>query len=215
MSTSKLITKETLTAYERWELPNVGSETARVTAEELDASALREMLSAEKLEEIRNQAHTEGFEQGRNEGLKAGQKEIAAQVQCLHQVLNTLSEPLHDVNARVEQELVQLALAVARQVVRRELRSDPAQVVALAREAIHVLPSHAERVQVFLHPDDAALMREHAAATDNAWRIVDDPSLTRGGCRVVSENSQVDATLEARLAAVVERLMDGADEGAR
>ncbi|MGE0080904.1 MAG: flagellar assembly protein FliH [Thiohalomonadaceae bacterium] len=215
MNTSKLISKEKLTAYERWELPNVGTEQARVTDEEVDAAALREMLSAEKLEEIRNQAHAEGFEQGRSEGLKAGQKEIAAQVQRLHQVLNALAEPLRDVNARVEQELVQLALALARQVVRRELSIDPAQVVALAREAINALPSHAERVQIFLHPDDAALMREHAAGTDNAWRIVDDLSLTRGGCRVVSENSRVDATLESRLAAVVERLMDGADEGPR
>lgn len=222
MSTSKLITKEMLTAYERWELPNVGiqeapapaEEVEKVEEEELDAAALREMLSAEKLEEIRSQAHAEGFEQGRAEGLKAGQKEIAAQVQRLRQVLNALAEPLRDVNERVEQELVQLALAMARQVLRRELSIHPEQVVTLAREAIKMLPANAERVQVFLHPDDAALMREHTAGTDTAWRIVEDPSLMRGGCRVTSENSHIDATLESRLATVVERLMEGVDDDA-
>lgn len=215
MSTSKLITKESLTAYERWELPNVGSDHRRVTAEELDAASLREMLSAEKLEEIRQQAHAEGFEQGRHEGVQAGQKQVAAQVQRLNQILNALAEPLRDVNARVEQELVQLALAVARQVVRREVSIEPAQVIAVVREAIAALPSHAERIQVFLHPDDAALMRDHTAGTESAaaWRILEDPALTRGGCRVTSENSHIDATLESRLAAVVEQLMGGPDDG--
>ncbi len=224
MSTSKLIAKESLTAYERWELPNVGEpdapEPPQPTAEEIDAAELRELLSAERLEEIRREAQKEGFEQGveqgfeqgRREGMQAGQTEVAAQAQRLGQILTAMAEPLNDVNERVEDELVQLALAVARQVMRRELASDPAQVIAVVREAVGALPSHAERIQVFLHPEDAALVREHIAGTDTPWRIAEEPALTRGGCRITSENSRIDATLESRVAEVMEKLMGGADD---
>jgi len=220
MSTSKVIAKESLTAYERWELPNVGvpvaAEPAEPTAEEIDAAQLRELLSAEKLEEIRSEAHKEGFEQGfeqgRREGQQAGQTDVAAQVQRLGQVLSAMAEPLNDVNERIEDELMQLAFVIARQVIRRELASDPAQVLAVVREAIGALPSHAERIQLFLHPDDAALVREHIAGTDTAWRVVDEPALTRGGCRVTSENSRIDATLETRVSEVMERLVGGSDD---
>lgn len=219
MSTSKLITKESLTAYERWELPNVGSEPEPQPQppepEEIDAASLRELVSAEKLEEIRQQAHAEGFDQGRREGLQSGEKEVAAQVQRLSQIFNALAEPLNDVDEQVQDELVQLALGVARQVLRRELMTDPAVIVAIVREAIAALPSHAADIQVFLHPEDAALVREYTAGTEApAWRIVEDPALARGGCRISSENSRIDATFESRLAAVVEQLMGGADESA-
>ena len=56
-----------------------------------------------------------------------------------------------------------------------------------------------------LHPDDAALVREalSPAEGDLAWIIVEDPLITRGGCRVTTDNSQIDATAEARLNTVI------------
>ena len=45
-------------------------------------------------------------------------------------------DPFEDLDAVVEDELLQLALALAKQVVRRELRQDPTQVIAIVREAI-------------------------------------------------------------------------------
>ena len=54
-------------------------------------------------------------------------------------------------------------------------------------------------------------MRALASAPDAQpmWRIVEDPVLTRGGCRVESESSQIDARLETRIGAVVSRLLGG------
>ena len=39
--------------------------------------------------------------------------------------------------------------------------------------------------------------------------FVDDPSIGRGGVKVISENSQIDATIEGRLDEIVSRVMDG------
>lgn len=207
---SRIIAKESLTAYERWELPNVGKEKPE---EDLEPIEVKELLSAEKLEQIRNEAYQEGFEQGRREGLAAGEQEIQARVHRLTQILDALLEPLKEVDERVEEELVALAVTMTRHLVRRELRSDPGQIVAVVREALAILPSSARRVQLYLHPDDSMLVQEKLSGGDeNSWRIVEDAALTRGGCRVTAEHSRIDATVEKRLAAVISQVLGGERE---
>lgn len=76
-----------LTAYERWELPNLESnqvtkdsgpalliqKDVSITTEEVDQSSLvYEPLTASQLEEIRAAAYDEGFIQGEEEGYKKG-----------------------------------------------------------------------------------------------------------------------------------------------
>jgi flagellar assembly protein FliH len=190
-------------AYERWELPVVEGRDA--------FNSLRPM-TAEKLEAIEKQAHQEGFDQGHKEGLEAAQKEIAAQTQRLNQIIRALAEPLQAADQQVEQELISLALAVARQIIRRELQTEPEQIVAVVREAMAELPSSARNIRIFLHPDDAVLVRE-ALNTEEAetapWKIVEELALTRGGCRVESDTSTVEASLEKRLNTILAELMGG------
>jgi flagellar assembly protein FliH len=101
--------------------------------------------------------------------------------------------------------LLHLALAVGKQLARRELRIDPAQVIAIIRESLGQLPSAAREVRVLLHPEDAAIVRERltAPANERAWTIVEDPTLSRGGCVVRTENSQIDARLDSRINSVI------------
>jgi flagellar assembly protein FliH len=60
-----------------------------------------------------------------------------------------------------------------------------------------------------LHPEDAAVVRQNLAPTENerAWVIVEDPVMARGGCQVMSATSRIDARLETRLAAMLSELM--------
>jgi flagellar assembly protein FliH len=75
---------------------------------------------------------------------------------------------------------------MVRQLVRREVRLDPAQIVGIVREALGVLPVSSRSIRVTLHPDDASLVREAYAIGDHdqKWQIVEDPVIQRGGCRV-------------------------------
>jgi flagellar assembly protein FliH len=88
----------------------------------------------------------------------------------------------------VERELLTLAMALARQIVRRELKADPTQIIGIIREAIAALPVAAREVRVHLHPEDAAVVREHLAPTESerAWAIVEDPVMARGGCQITT-----------------------------
>jgi flagellar assembly protein FliH len=178
------------------------------------AEARARPLTAAQLEALHAQAYQEGFDLGRREGLaaghqeglRAGEREAQDRVRHLESLLRTLSGPLEVLDAEVEEALVGLTVAIARHLVRRELKLDPSQVIAVVREAVSVLPVAARAVRLHLHPSDAAIVRERMRLNDgeeSAWQLVEDPGLTRGGCRVSTEVSEVDATVESRLAAVV------------
>lgn len=199
-----LIDGDSQSAYERWELPSVAK------VEELEAEV--EPLTAEQIEAIQQQAHDEGFEQGHREGLQAARNEIDATLHRMEQIMQAITEPLEAVDEAVEQELLQLSIAIAKQLIRRELQADPNEVIGVVREALAALPSSARKVSIHLNPEDAKLVREEllpADDTDMLWRIAEDLSLTRGGCRVESESSRIDASVEKRINSVVAELMGG------
>jgi flagellar assembly protein FliH len=202
---SKIIRSEDLSDCETWLLPEVKRE----------GIPRSRPVTARQLEEIQNQARQEGFQQGLQEGRDAGLKELRVQVQVLEKMLGSLDKPLEQLDETVEQQLVQLAMLVARQLVRRELKAEPEQVIGVVREALAALPVAARNVRLALHPDDAALIRNAMSVGEGRQQLqlVEDPVQTRGGCRVLTETSQIDASVEARLNAVIAHVMGGQRSG--
>ncbi len=172
--------------------------------------------TASQLESVQKEAYEEGLAQGRRDGLATGTAEGLAKGGALvEELLTRLARPLEDLDQRVEESLVNLAMSVARHLVRRELKIDPGQVIAVVREAVSALPVASQAVRLHLHPDDAALVRETLVVHEGEtpWHVVEDPVLTRGGCRVITEISQVDATVESRVAAAVAKVLGEEREG--
>jgi flagellar assembly protein FliH len=212
---------------ERWSLPAVDGPIIGMrrasAARARDADAARASDAARQAEMDRG--YETGVAAGRAE-LKQQTDALAATVARLDEILNRLCQPLPQLEVEVEQQLVLLALAVGKQLARRELKADPGQIAALIREAVGRLPAAAREVRVYLHPEDAAAVAERLATAgqERAWSVVEDPTLTRGGCLVRSENSQIDARLESRVNAMVSsmlgeerasaRLLDAAGEEA-
>src|ERR1700683_3224407 len=106
-----------------------------------------------------------------------------------------MAKPLASLDQQGQRQLVMLAGAIARQIVRRELKTHPDEIIAVIRETVALLPLTARDVRVYLNPEDAKLVRACLAETssDRAWSIAEDPIMSRGGCRVSSENSTIDA----------------------
>jgi len=180
-------------------------------------------MSAAQLEALQKQAWDEAYAEGRRSGREKGYREGQARARLeleplrdrCRALLDLLAEPLAALDAELEQQLVGLALAVAGPLVRREIRSDPGVVVGAVREALAALPGTARRVRVYVNPDDLELVREALAidAGDEAWRLAEDPALERGGCRIESESSRVDASIETRLTAIATQIFGGERAG--
>ena len=81
----------------------------------------------------------------------------------------------------------------------------------MVREALGVLPVSSRNIRVVLHPDDAVLVREAYTLGDHdqQWQIVEDPVIQRGGCRIHTDTSQIDATLDSRLSSLIAPLLAG------
>lgn len=152
------------------------------------------------------EGHTEGYQRGYAEGLAAGRDEVLLRVQKLDQILSYMHQPLEALDITIEEELTKLATEIARQLVRRELRTSPGEVVAVVREAVGLLPVGSTGIQVRLHPEDARLMREMLSLgrdDEPVWRLIEDQTLSRGGCVISTEMSRIDATVEKRLGTVI------------
>ncbi|MFO1467826.1 MAG: flagellar assembly protein FliH [Steroidobacteraceae bacterium] len=171
------------------------------------------------LADLQAEAYREAFEQGLSEGRTAGREEVRQQVERLSGMFYDLARPFEELDQQVERELLTLAMALARQIVRRELKTEPTQIIGIIREAIAALPVAAREVRVHLHPEDAVVVRQHLAPTERerAWSIVEDPVMSRGGCQVTSNASRIDARLETRLGAILSELLgtERAAEGER
>jgi flagellar assembly protein FliH len=161
------------------------------------------------LADLQAEAYKEAFDQGLAEGREAGQREVSTQVERLAGMFYDLAKPFDALDEEVERELLTLAMALARQIVRRELKADPTQIIGIIREAIAALPVAAREVRVHLHPEDAAVVRQHLAPTESerAWTLVEDPVMARGGCQVTTATSRIDARLETRLGAILSELL--------
>lgn len=196
---SKVIRSEDAAGCQTWNVPDMQSGN----------SGIARPMTARQLEEIQAQARQEGFQQGLKEGRNAGRKEFTARIGYLEQLIQSLDEPFASLDQQVEEQLTQLAMLVARQLVRRELQSDPGQVIGVVREALAALPLAARNVRLAVHPGDATMIRDALSLHDGNHdiRIVEDPVQSRGGCRIVTENSQIDATVESRLNAVIANVL--------
>jgi flagellar assembly protein FliH len=171
--------------------------------------AQQHMATVGGLADLQAEAHKEAFEQGLAEGRQAGHAEVKAQVDRLAGMFYDLAKPFEALDAEVERELLTLALALARQIVRRELKADPTQIIGIIREAIAALPVATRDVRVHLHPEDATVVKQHLAPTENerAWTIIEDPVMARGGCQITTNTSRIDARLETRLGSILSELL--------
>ena len=178
---------------ERWDVPAI------------DGSDGRGLVTAGQLQNLQKAAYDEAYEAGLEAGRKAGEQETMRRVARLDQLLIALARPFDELDDMVEKQLAELSIAVAKQLFRREIQIEPGHVIGVVREAIQLLPATARDITIYLHPADAKLVLESLSPTDGerAWKVVEDPLIDRGGCKVSTENSRIDAQAETRFRAVI------------
>ncbi len=196
MSLSKVMRASDQPQLARWQAPNVGH-------------VAREALSDEELEGIEKQARAKGYEVGRWEGLEAGHQTVQEQAQRLAQLYDEAAHPFRQISESVEYELAKLAGAIAGEIVRQELTTQPELILETVNQACSVLSAAARDVDIHLHPDDVALVKDGLKKDPPAqhWRIIEDRSLSRGDCQINSSAEFIDASLQTRIDAIVVGLL--------
>lgn len=158
--------------------------------------------TAEEIEAMHEEARKEGYAAGYEDGAARGRLEAAR----LHDLAGALEHSLARLDKDVAEELVALAVELARRMVGRTLAERPEAVVETVKAALAQLPHN--NIRIHLHPDDVALVRDYLAEhqAHAGHRIVEDDEVTRGGCRLDTGGSGIDATVETRWRRILEGL---------
>jgi flagellar assembly protein FliH len=223
-SPSDLIRARDVGGFDVWSLPSFDPhvpEPEPVPVEELpemEEVPLEEVqpLTLEEVEGIRQEAYNEGFAIGEKEGfhsttLKVRQEAevaLSAKLQGLESLMHHLFEPIAEQDTHIEKSLVDLVQHIAKQVIQRELAIDSSQIEHVMREALKLLPLGVGNVRLYINPQDFALVKALRERHEETWRIVEDESLLPGGCRVETEHSRIDATVETRVSQIMAKLFD-------
>lgn len=202
--------QEKRSTWQRWEMTPIAQPVLAPGLSIEHAAAARQQHEAQTAQE-RN-GYQEGFARGQSEGYAAGMA-TARERAAVHLRALALdwSAALRQADTEVADALLTLALDLARQVVGQALKTEPQLMLAVVHQLLQSEPALSGSPQLFLHPDDAVLVKEHLHDDLHAagWRIRFDPQLTRGGCRVQAHSGERDATLETRWERVAAALARG------
>lgn len=206
-------------SFENWALPEMAAGQSEA-ARERDAGnrVVARALTARQLEEITERGHREGFAhgvregrtagfaQGQEEGRTAARAELQQHIAQLQRVMQQLLQPIAEQDEAIELAMTQLSLDIARAVLDREPVLRAEAIVPLVRRAVRELPVGEKNLTVLLHPQQAELVRE-CAEWPEKWRIEADSRVDIGGCKVLSEHSLVDYSIELKFRQVAAHLL--------
>lgn len=150
----------------------------------------------------------EGREAGRKEAFEAASSEFAQQqanlIESCKAIISAIDADRGEWQTAARQDLIELAVAIARRVARHVGLEHREVVLANLEEAVRLVGTRTD-VTIAVNPLDAEAARAFAKSLIDMreqWqkiRVVDEPEISPGGCRVQWGSGSIDATLETQL----------------
>jgi flagellar assembly protein FliH len=210
---SNVISKEKLTAYQRWEMTSFNDDNES-HSKVLPAQTELEKLQIQAKTEAYAIGYKEGYEQGFEEGEKAGFAEIQTRMQAeIQESISTIEQcgqqfalELSKAHDEIGKDFILLAIDLAQAMTKTQLQLHPESIISIVEESIQLLPVIHQPAQIFLHPLDAKIIEENLSKKleQDGWKIVSDNTIERGGCRLETAHNIIDSTVTTRW----ERLTD-------
>ncbi|MGE6529371.1 flagellar assembly protein FliH [Pseudomonas sp. NPDC077382] len=234
---SDVIRAKDVNIFDRWALPSFDPLGAESEDPEIDEQPVEDEdlsrsedvpveevkpLTLDELEAIRQEAYNEGFSTGEKDGFHAGQLKakqeaeaaLTPKLDSLEKLMTQLLEPIADQDRNLEHAMVTLVSQLAREVIQRDLLIDSSQIRQVLREALKLLPMGASNVRIYINPQDFDLVKALRERHEETWKIVEDSDLLPGGCRIETEQSRIDASVETRLGQAIKQLFEQQRENA-
>lgn len=155
----------------------------------------------------------EAYARGRREGLAAAEEKLETATQALASALEEVSRLRASLANSSRQDMLRLVIAVAEQIIRREVAADPKIILTIIENALQS-SVRADHYRIRISPDDLEKVTQQKPlflASISGLKnlsIEADASISAGGCRVDSDLGDVDATLETQLEAIQQVLKE-------
>lgn len=188
-----------------------------------------EPLTAQQLEEIRLQAHKEGYQTGYDEGQKhgleaglqegraQGEKDIRAelepslsgQTKQFSQIVDQLQRCHLEQQDQLKPLILNMVTGLARQFIEKEFQSSPGLLIDFIKKGIASLPGKPQELTIKLHPESLDTVKAALSIEDCQLSFSADESLGNWDCVVNSEHSRVELDFESRWEALLEQFSNG------
>lgn len=210
------------------DLGDIGAQAARIRAAAetqaaqiiSDARAKSESVANRLHDEAEKQGYAAGLEKGIAEGREQGRVEALAQATeqlqqltaAWSQVATDWEQQRTDMEREARQAVLSFALSAAEKIVHRVIEVDESVVVDQAAQALSMVLS-AHDANVSIHPVDRPMLEDalpdllKELATLQHIELVDDESITPGGCIVTFGQGRIDATIERQLQRLIDLIL--------
>lgn len=196
-------------SWATWQMPSMDQPStqhdAGITTLKPATSAPLSSEQEAQLQAQFEEARSEGWQVGLNEGREAARQEMHMQTQRWDSLMDQLMNPYQHIDEAVKQSLLGLALQIGQRLAMRELSISPDALMACIEQAVSLLPKQGQ-VQVQMNPEDARFVKAQLGDTPIKWQIEEQPGMHRGGVTVINEISKIDASFESRLDALMAQL---------
>ncbi len=199
---------------------------ANTVLEEASAEVKRIISEAvsktkEQSEDIRHQAHEQGFTLGKQEGYDTECKTVKEKFQgLLSQIEMVLIEAKKEkerifqkAQEDMSEEIVELAVLIAKKIIKTEISTNQDIIVANIKNALSKMKSQGEitiRVNL-VDLQHVEFMKDELLSLASGLKGIhfhDDPSIEPGGCKIETTLGIIDATISAQMERVEQELKD-------
>lgn len=220
MTITTVIPKAKLTSCERWKLNSFDTpkteipadhaqsdDSARNTAAAVNTNELEIIVQTAKEDGLKkgyDEGYKNGIEEGRNkgylEGKQQGESEVKAELSRINSVFSNLNQQIQSIEQHIAQDMLTLAISLAKKMITQALTIHPELILPVVQEAARQLSGSEHDLQIFVHPDDAEIIRryQNEQSAQVHWKIHEDTQQERGGCRLAAGGSEIDASMGTR-----------------
>jgi flagellar assembly protein FliH len=185
----------------KWTFAPLNGDSGFAGNSNLNLDNTEEPLSGKQMAQ---RALESAYQRGLTEGFRAGSEHVKNEAtemgRRIDQLIESMQSQFTNMDTDVADAVLGLAFSLAKQIIRAELDVRPELVSASVRDALGSLALRASDPRIYLNPADLNLVRASLSddLTIRGCRLLADTGISRGGCRLESDTSMVDATLESR-----------------
>jgi len=198
-------------AYEiKEEYGNSGLKDSLLYSRQVERKEESSSLTEISIEEIKKNSYQKGFEEG-------GQKErkkVVETMAILKKIVKDMEVKKEAVLNEMEGKIVQIAIATAKKIIKKEINEDPETIVRVTREALKRI-KHAQKVTIKVNPQDWTKLKEiqsellSSSLREGSIHIEKDEAIARGGSLVETDKGIIDARIEQQIDEVDKALSGG------
>ncbi|MDA9557534.1 flagellar assembly protein FliH [Vibrio sp.] len=156
------------------------------------------------------EGQSEGIEQGQQQGYAETKEQMEQVLSSFASMMNQLSNPMAEINQEIESQLLEMVLAIAKEVAEVELQTNPDCIANTIQKSIQALPIVEDVIQIRIHPDSMAMLEE-ANHTEEYYaqqcQIHADTSINVGDIAVQAGNSHIDLQVTDRINKAVHQFL--------